>query len=92
LPNNYFEHATPRSQYIWNGDVWKAIVECRTNIDIDTYTCYADFGIGVILNRKNLNILNIKYDEFSKIKFNDYFNNYKEYMNIIEFEDLLKVI
>ena len=92
LPNNYFEQATPRSQYIWNGDVWKAIVECRTNVDIDTYTCYADFGIGVILNRKNKNILDIKYNEFSKIKFNDYFTNYKEYMNIIEFEDLLKVI
>ena len=92
LPNNYFEQATPRSQYIWNGDVWKAIVECRTNVDIDTYTCYADFGIGVILNRKNKNILDIKYNEFSEIKFNDYFTNYKEYMNIIEFEDLLKVI
>ena len=52
LPNNYFEQATPRSQYIWNGDVWKAIVECRTIKDIDTYTCYADFGIGVILNKK----------------------------------------
>ena len=92
LPNNYFEQATPRSQYIWNGDVWKAIVECRTIKDIDTYTCYADFGIGVILNRKNQNILDIKYNKFSKIKFNDYFTNYKEYMNIIEFEDLLKVI
>jgi len=92
LPNNYFEQATPRCQYIWNGDVWKAIVECRTNKNIDTYTCYADFGIGVILNRKNQNILNIKYNEFSKIKFKDYFTNYKEYMNIIEFEDLLKVI
>ena len=91
LPNNYFEQATPRSQYIWNGDVWKAIVECRTNKDIDTYTCYADFGIGVILNRKNQNTLDIKYDDFSKIKFNDYFTNYKEYMNIIEFEDLLKI-
>jgi hypothetical protein len=92
LPNNYFEQATPRSQYIWNGDVWKAIVECRTIKDIDTYTCYADFGIGIILNRKNQNILDIKYNKFSKIKFNDYFTNYKEYMNIIEFEDLLKVI
>ena len=37
LPNNYFEQATPRCQYIWNGDVWKAIVECRTNKDLDTY-------------------------------------------------------
>ena len=92
LPNNYFEQATPRCQYIWNGDVWKAIVECRTNKDLDTYTCYADFGIGAILNRSNQKILNVKYNDFAKIKFKDYFTNYKEYMNIVEFEDLLKVI
>ena len=92
LPNNYFEQAIPRCQYVWNGDVWKAIVECRTKENIDTYTCYADFGIGVILNRKNTNILNIKYNQFDKIKFKDYFDNHKQYMNIIEFNDLLKVI
>ena len=92
LPNNYFEQATPRCQYTWNGDVWKAIVECRTNKYIDTYTCYADFGIGVILNRANQNILNVDYKQFSKIKFEDYFINHKKYMNLIEFEDLLKVI
>jgi hypothetical protein len=92
LPNNYFEQAIPRCQYVWNGDVWKAIVECRTKENIDTYTCYADFGIGVILNRKNQNILNIKYNQFDKIKFKDYFDNHKQYMNIIEFNDLLKVI
>ena len=92
LPNNYFEQATPRCQYIWNGDVWKAIVECRTYENLDTYTCYADFGIGVIFNRKNRNILNIKYNKFSKIKFEDYFYNYNKYMNIMEFEDLLRII
>ena len=30
LPNNFYQQATPRCQYTWNGDVWKAIVECRT--------------------------------------------------------------
>ena len=92
LPNNYLEQATPRCQYIWSGDVWKAIVECRTLENIDTYTCYADFGIGVILNRKNKNILQLNNLEFSKIKFSDYFNNYKKFMNLIEYEDLIKVI
>ena len=92
LPNNYLEQATPRCQYIWSGDVWKAIVECRTIENIDTYTCYADFGIGVILNRKNKNILQLNSLEFSKIKFSDYFNNYKKFMNLIEYEDLIKVI
>ena len=67
-------------------------IECRINENIDTYTCYADFGIGVILNRKNKNILQLNNLEFSKIKFSDYFNNYKKFMNLIEYEDLIKVI
>ena len=92
LPNNYLEQATPRSQYTWNGDVWKAVVECRTKENLDTYTCYADFGIGVIFNRKNRNFLELSNKDFSKIKFSDYFYNHKKFMNLIEYEDLLKVI
>ena len=92
LPNNYYEQATPRSQYIWNGDVWKAIVECRTNKNIDTYTCYADFGIGVILNRKNRNILDLQNLNFKNVKFSDYFYNYRKFMNLVEYEDLVKII
>jgi len=26
--------------------------------------------------------------DFSKLKFNDYFKNFKEYMNIIEYDEL----
>ena len=33
----------------WNGDVWKAIVESRTYEDVDTYTCVADHGLGIII-------------------------------------------
>ena len=92
LPNNHFEQAVPRCQMTWNGDVWKAIVECRTLENMDTYTCYADFGIGVILNRNNRDILKINNQKFSKMKFEDYFHNTKKFMNIIEYEDLIKII
>ena len=92
LPNNHFEQAVPRCQITWNGDVWKAIIECRTQEDIDTYTCYADFGIGVIFNRKNKNILKINTQNFSKLKYEDYFYNHKEFMNIIEYQNLIKII
>ena len=92
LPNNHFEQAVPRCQWTWNGDVWKAIVECRIKENIDTYTCYADFGVGVILNRKNKNPLKLNNQNFSKLKFNDYFFRHKEFMNIIEFADLIKII
>ena len=92
LPNNHFDQAVPRCQITWNGDVWKALVECRTQENIDTYTCYADFGIGIIFNRKNRNILKMEGKNFSKLKFEDYFYNHKKFMNIIEFADLINII
>jgi SAM-dependent methyltransferase len=92
LPNNHFEQAVPRCQWTWNGDVWKAIVECRIKENIDTYTCYADFGVGVIFKRKNKNLLKLNRQSFSKLKFKDYFFKHEEFMNIIEYEDLMKII
>ena len=71
-------------------DVWKAFVECRTKSNLDCYTCYADWGIGVIFKRKNSYLLTIEQNNFKKLKYNFFFNNYKKLMNIIEFDDLLK--
>ena len=92
LPHNIYEQVIPRCQFIWNGDVWKAIVEFRTLKDVDTYTCYADHGIGVIMKRSNRNLLKIGDLNFSKLTFNQYFNNFKLYMNLIEYEKLKKII
>ena len=92
LPNNVYDQAMPRCQYNWNGNVWKAIVECRTRNDIDVYTCYADNGIGVIFNRKNSDRLNLNMDDFSKLSFKDYFDNHKKFMKIITYDELLKKI
>ena len=92
LPNNYYDQAIPRCQWTWNGDVWKALVECRTDENLDVYTCYADFGIGVIFKRKNKNLLEYPKENFSKLNFEEYFHNYKRLMNIIEYNDLIKLI
>ena len=92
LPNNYYEQATPRCQWTWNGDVWKAIVETRRSKDIDVYTCYADYGIGVIIKRPNRNLLDYPKQNFSKMKFDDYFHNHKKLMNIIEYDRLMQII
>ena len=88
LPNNFYEQAVPRCQDIWNGDVWKAIVEVRTYEYLDTYTCYADYGIGIILKRKNRSRLAIDKKDFSKLRFIDYYNNFKQFMNVVEFNEL----
>ncbi len=92
MPDNYYAQATPRCQWSWNGDVWKAIVECRNQKDIDVYTCYADHGIGVIFKRPNKNLLNYPKKDYSKLDFSEYFYNHKKLMNIIEYEELMKII
>ena len=48
----YGNQIVPKMYGHWNGDVWKAIVEARTMKDIDTYTCKADHGLGMIFKRK----------------------------------------
>ena len=88
LPNNVYAQAIPRCQFDWNGTVWKSIVEFRTKEEFDTYTCYADQGIGIILKRKNRKKLEIKIKDFSKLKFRDFYENYNNYMNIIKYDEL----
>jgi hypothetical protein len=73
---------------IWNGDVWKAIVDLRQNDNIEIYTCEMDQGIGIIQQKKNTEILKID-KEIKKLKFKDFYKNYQKYMRIISVEDLL---
>ena len=91
LPKSYFHQALPRSRMSWNGDVWKNIVEARANPEIDTYTCFADEGIGIIFNRLNRNKLIINKKNFKKLKFRDFYYNYREYLNIISAEEINKI-
>tara|TARA_B100002003_G_scaffold249191_1_gene284818 strand:+ start:36 stop:746 length:711 start_codon:yes stop_codon:yes gene_type:complete len=91
LPNTVYDQAVPRCKYNWNGDVWKAIVKVRTKKDLDVYTCYSDQGIGIIFKRDNKNLLKIDQNDFSKLKFSDYFENYKKYMNLILYKEILNI-
>ena len=92
LPINYYAQAVPRSVYEWNGDVWRAFVEVRTKDNLDSFCCNADEGIGVIKKRKNTNKLLTNFTDFSKIKYNYFFYNYKELMNLKEFNKILEII
>ena len=71
----------------WNGDVWKAIVDLRTNAQIEIFTCEMDQGIAIIQNKKNTAILDIN-KKVEKLTFKDFFNNYKNYMRVISLEEL----
>ena len=92
MPDSIGKQAVPRYKMLWNGDVWKAIVDLRQNEGLDIYTCEIDQGIGVIVNKKNSSILKLN-KPLNKIKFKDYFENYREYMRVItlaKFKEIFK--
>jgi hypothetical protein len=92
LPATIHQQAVPRYKVLWNGDVWKAIVNFRTNPNVDIVTCRVDHGISIIRNTKNLNVLNIGHTNFKKLKFRDFFYNHKDYMRIIDYKDIFDYI
>ena len=64
----------------------------RTDKNLDAYCCYADEGIGIILKRDNKNHLNLENANFKNFEFNKYIENYKEYLNLIEYDQLIEII
>jgi len=88
LPSKIWNQIVPKMYGHWNGDVWKAIVEARTMKEIDTYTCKADHGLGIIFRRPNRNLLSLDIENFKKLKFKDYYMNHENFMNIIEAGDI----
>ena len=92
LPKKIWHQIVPCIYPKWNGDVWKSIVKSRTRQDINTYTIIADHGIGLIINEKNKNILNLSKEKLKELKFKDYFQNHYEYMNLISVEKFFEII
>ena len=90
MPDSLSKQAVPRYKMQWNGDVWKAIVDLRQNDNLEIYTCEIDQGIGVIKNEINSQPLKIS-KPINKIKFKDYYNNYKTYMRVISLEQFKKI-
>ena len=89
LPDSMAKQAVPRYKLQWNGDVWKAIVDLRQNTDLEIFTCEIDQGIGIIKKNKNTSILKID-KPIQKLKFKDFYENYKNYMRIISLEEFKK--
>ena len=94
LPRKLWYQTPKRMSFTWNGDVWKALVECRTQKIIDTYTLIADEGIGVIFKRNNNNLLKLETNNFKKLTYRSYISNHNKFMNLISvekfFEEIIK--
>ena len=90
MPDSLSKQAVPRYKMQWNGDVWKAIVDLRQKENLDIYTCEIDQGIGIISKKKNSSQLKLDIP-INKLKFKDYFNNYREYMRVISLEKFKEI-
>tara|TARA_B100000795_G_C22798505_1_gene440615 strand:- start:1743 stop:2432 length:690 start_codon:yes stop_codon:yes gene_type:complete len=87
LPSSIHQQAVPRYKSGWTGDVWKVIVNIRTRPEYDTITCNIDCGLSIIRKKKNKDLLNIKTNDFKKLKFKDFYNNHKVYMRIMDYNE-----
>lgn len=92
LPKSLNQQAVPRHQWIWNGDVWKCIVKFRCREDLDIVTCKIDHGISIIRKIKNKKKLSLIIKDYKKLKFKNFYYNHKEYMRIMEYDEVLEYI
>tara|TARA_B100000963_G_C22525158_1_gene624941 strand:+ start:261 stop:953 length:693 start_codon:yes stop_codon:yes gene_type:complete len=92
LPKKIWHQIVPCIYPKWNGDVWKSIVKSRTKENVNTYTIIADHGIGVIFKQKNKDILNLNEKKLKNLKYRDYYNYHKEFMNLISVEKFFEII
>ena len=92
LPRSLAQQAVPRYRASWNGDVWKAIVSLRTKSNLNIFTSQIDFGVAVIQISENKRLLKLNVNDFSKLKFKDYYYNHKEFMNIFDYKETLNKV
>jgi hypothetical protein len=74
----------------WNGDVWKAFVEVRTQAHVDSAVCLIDHGVGMVKKRANQNRLNLELDNFIELRYRDFTNKYEEWLNTMSYEKALQ--
>jgi len=72
----------PGYDYIWNGDVWKAIVELRaTRKDVEVIVINSDHGVGVITERA-VKPFALTTEQLNTLTYADLDNNREAYLNL----------
>lgn len=93
MPLSFNSQCVPPVSSIWNGDVWKAIIEARTFPEIDTTVCLIDHGVGIMVKRPNRKIIDFPTGtNFKQLKFKDFIKNHKEWLEPIEYNEVLNFI
>lgn len=91
LPLNWAAHYPFGLIYdYWNGDVWRAIVQARTWLDVDTATCLIDHGLGIIKVRDNSAPLEVEYTSFEHLPYDLLAKDYSRLLRAMDYEEALE--
>lgn len=86
LPLSCVAQYREQSQRIWNGDVWKAMVEIRTWPAVDASTCLIDHGIGIVVPRPNTDRLDLAGRSPMDLSFDDLAADYRRLLRVVDYE------
>ena len=81
MPRSKYHQAVPRCRPTWNGDVWKSIVYFRSFKNLKIFSLEVDQGITLIKKKNNCSILNYSKKQSKNLKFKDFYQNHKIYLN-----------
>jgi hypothetical protein len=92
-PRTKGHQVVPQQQEEWNGDVWKAILFFRMNLDgYEIFTVDTDFGCGVIQKRISKYSNKLITNKLNQIDYNYFASNRKKILNLISVKQFLKVL
>jgi len=88
-PETEAAQAVPRTEFVWNGDCWKAWVKIRSlNPSLNMFVVDTDYGCGVIQKGcqklLELNGVELTYENLRK--------NRKEWLNLIDVDSFFKFL
>lgn len=83
----------PYKKGLWNGDVWKAVLYFRINLDgYDIFTVDADFGCGIIQKGSSKYSKKFIHKKPFEIDYNFFKKYRKEILNLISLKKFIKIV
>ncbi len=67
---------------LWNGDVWRAILQLRCRKDLNVFVLDCDHGLGVITKGKPENTLDYSKEEITRLGYDDFDANRVSWLNL----------
>jgi len=88
MPVKYEHQLRPRVSGVWNGDVWKAMVMLRARPDLDCAVLNCDWGLGVVLPRRNTQPIECP----SELTWPVYCDQHTELLRVVDIPGILEFL